>query len=251
MRLPEIRPSTMSTIVGRIPKLLSPLVVVSILGFAEEAYPEWRVRQLSFGGVWADSAIVATGRLFEVRLLGSQSVDRAEWPLTQRVRRIFWCRGDLQVDVLIKGETRVGRRVLAWAQARSDCDARFNSNGENRGMGFKVWFLREEGEWLRPVVDGGSTVSMAFLSSWNSIEVNPPMRRFATYLLTPSANTTSLDEFADGLWDQAEVACGILGASECKERMLRLARMSSKPLRETACSYLAVEFKFPCGERWR
>jgi hypothetical protein len=154
----------------------------------------------------------------------------------------------LRVDVVIKGNTRVGRRTLAWGQARPDCDARFATNAKNGGEGFTVWFMREEGEMLRPAVDGGSAVNLTFLAPWNRLAVNPPLRRFATFLLTPSANTASLDEFAEGLWDQAEVACGILGESECKERLRSLARMGSPTLRETACSYLAVEYRTPCEE---
>lgn len=99
--------------------------------------------------LWKTASLVATGRLSDIRRFGFSS--RRADGIT-----LYPCRGNFRVARPLKGsETLAGNPVL-WYSYSTDCQTgpfllQMNSEKE------RVWFLRIDGKWLRPIVDNSAS----------------------------------------------------------------------------------------------
>jgi hypothetical protein len=146
----------------------------------------------------------------------------------------------------LRGVLPAAGKKFLWGAVEPGCDVtRFTDNKRGEvGTVTKVWFLREEVNYLRPVVDAYGPFYCTFNALWG----NPanPEDRFAQLLLTPSANNQTLREFATGFFKTASVACMILGHKGCIDKIKTLASLGDLDLRNAACSYLKSQFGETC-----
>jgi hypothetical protein len=113
-------------------------------------------------------------------------------------------------------------------------------------MKTKFCFLRDEGQFLRPTFDyNGERFDGVFLP-WSQGRPLPARQRLGAFLLTPSANTDSLDDYARYLWNVGDVACELLGKLECARRIRRLEGLGNPALRESACGFLKGQLGVDC-----
>lgn len=232
------------TLMKRINRFLA-LVSVSIVGAAtvypQNQFPIWRGRQTTLMGLWEATPIVVVGDLRNVSEIGVQTMEKLPWPVEQDLHRLFWCRAELRVESVIKGTTATGRRKYVWASVNPGCRIFSDHEAEPVKRGFRAWFVREEGDSLRPTFDGGSRYHLGFHTRWNRGARTTLQEELGMSLLTPAANTRTNREFADAIWDQADVACALLGKARCVAELRALSRVGDKALQTAACEYLRAQ----------
>lgn len=235
-------------------RLFAALVVASVSTlFASvcpaQPFPEWRVAG-SFGleGHWKGAQDVLFGRVNNVVQIGTQQITNAPWPVPPSVREIYWCQADFQALAAVKGSLpRPGRKVL-WAVIRPDCRYNLESAAEgetDRSPVTRVWFFREEGEYLRPVTDG-SLYSISFNWQWNGIPKEGIQRLFVSLLFDPEIRGSDPNLYEGEIVEAAQVARTILPKEEVVSRLRTLATNADDRTRQSLCGYLAAKFKQEC-----
>jgi hypothetical protein len=109
-----------------------------------------------------------------------------------------------------------------------------------------VWFLREEGEFLRPPFDYGTARFEGFFTQWDERSRVPARRQLGTLFLTPEANSDALEDYAKYLWDVGDIACEVLGKAECVRQIRGLAELGNPALREAGCHFLTGQMHEDC-----
>ena len=148
-------------------------IILSVVGSGnhnvagQRQFPKWRGRQTTLSGLWQATPIVVIGRLRDVGVDGIQSVDGLPWPVEQDIRKLYWCRGKLQVEDIIKGTVASGQHTFLWASVSPGCQLHLGRQANSSELGFRVWFVREEDGLLRPTFDGGSRYFLNFRTGWN------------------------------------------------------------------------------------
>ena len=197
-------------------------------------------------GVWAAAPIVAVGAVVNIRPYGEQEVERLPWPMSPDVHKLYWCEGDFLVTAVVKGElSGVGKKYL-WASAQSGCKEWYGDKRSFDRLKTRAWFLREEGEFLRPPFDGGTALFEGFFARWDQRSREPVRRQFGTLLLTPDANSDTLEDYARYLWNVGDIACEVLGKTECVRQLRALAAAGNPTLREDACHFLKGQMDVDC-----
>jgi hypothetical protein len=222
-----------------------------LVGFEAEPYPELRVRQLTLGPHWKESPIVVTGEVHRVELMGVQDVNLSGPPIPQTIERIFWCRGTLRVDHVIKGNVARGDQEYIWGQAHPGCGDAFAVHPNLAPAKLRVWFVRDEGGTLRPTAEGLSRSHLSFRWGWDAVKVDPPARRFAVLLLEPEANARTLEGYAGAVWEHADVAASILPRDEAIALLSKLSRVQNAAISRDACDVLRTLFGKTCVERFK
>lgn len=67
----------------------------------------------------------------------------------------------------------------------------------------------EEEEFLRPTFDGGTFHFIGLFTEWDESTQSPHRERLGTLLLTPAANSDTLEDYAHYLWDVGDIAFGM------------------------------------------
>lgn len=216
-------------------------VVRGCLG-GERWFPEPRVSTTVLEGAWIASPIVAVGEIVNIVSYGKQTIDRLPPPTNPDVHDLYWCEGDFKVGAVVKGQfQRRGRKYL-WASTIPGCKL-WN---EDPSLVYhlqqsRAWFLREEGEFLRPPFDYGTYRYIGMRYKWERGPDLPAPERLGALLLTPGANTDTLDDYANYFWNVAGIACGLLGKPECTRRIRELKILGSPKLRDDVCRFLEGE----------
>jgi hypothetical protein len=166
--------------------------------------------------------------------------------MSPEVHKLYWCQGDFRATAVVRGELGPRARYL-WADSRPGCKL-WDDNPSLIFHRFKtkVWFLREEGGFLRPPFDGGTDKFIGFFSKWDESSRLPARQRLGTLLLTPGANGDSLEEYARYLWDAGDIACELLGKAECVRQIRGLADLGNAELRDNACNFLKGQMEERC-----
>ena len=161
--------------------------------------------------------------------------------------RLYWCRGYFQVTAIIKGQVRPANQNYVWADTRPGCKL-WDDDPALIYHRFKtrVWFLRQEGEFLRPTFDAGTYLFLGLLTRWDDGPQLPPRQRLGTMLLTPKNNAGTLEEYASYIWEVGDIACELLGNQECTRRIDALAQLGNATLREAACGFLMGQLHQLC-----
>lgn len=108
------------------------------------------------------------------------------------------------------------------------------------------WFLREEGQFLRPTFDYGTYRFDGVFPPWSEGPRLPPRQRLGALLLTPSANSDALDDYARYLWNVGDIACELLGKPDCIRRIRSLQSLGNAALRHSACGFLKGQLGANC-----
>ena len=217
---------------------------------AQERFPEWRGSRVLLPGEWAASPIVAVGEVVNVAPYGQQNVKHLPWPMSARVHRLYWCEGDFKLTAVIKGDLHLPPKKYLWASAFPGCKLwPDNPRLMFRRFQTRAWFLREEGNYLRPTYDGGAELFEGLFEKWDDESPVPPGRQLGSLLLKPAANNDTLDDFARYLWDVGDIACELLGKTECVEQIRALAGIGNPALQRAACRFLKGQLGEDCASR--
>lgn len=189
----------------------------------QQWFPELRGSHVRLTAEWQNSPIVAVGEVVNVRRYGTKTYSGLSYPAPPGAHEVYWCVGDFRATAVVKGSLDAAPQSYLFT---SDPDCR-EIYGSVRGKNPKtrVWFLRIERGFLRPVYDYGTYRYFALLGRWDEDPRLRPRQRLGALLLTPRANTTTLKDL-----------CGLsLG---CRRHRLRLAgeggvRDTDKAARET------------------
>lgn len=213
-------------------------------------FPEWRGSKETVYGEWMASPVVAVGKVSNISSYGEQNVDRLPWPMSPDVHRLYWCQGDFGVFAVVKGELHTPTKRYLWASAFPGCKlwpddphlvySRFQT---------RAWFLREEGDFLRPTFDAGTRGFIGLFTRWEDGPPSAARLKLGTLLLTPSANSDNLEDYAHYLWHVGDIACELLGKPICAQRIRALGELGSPSLREQACGFLRGQLGQDCGTR--
>src|SRR5579862_2331673 len=189
----------------RIGRTIYILALVSLLssGAPPKRFPEWRGSTVLLPGLWEATPIVAIGNVKNVMKFGQQTVDHLPWPVTQDLHKLYWCQGDFESIATIKGALDPKKKYV-WASVNPGCKLFYGDSREYSKRVTRVWFLREEGEFLRPTFDGGTAYFYGFFQRWNYASDLAPQQKLGVLFLTPNANSDSLGEFASNIWDVAD-----------------------------------------------
>jgi hypothetical protein len=236
-----------------LPALLCAAVsLVSITSCGHQKFPEWRgVTPYRFPyAAWEASSIVAVGEMRNVNLYGKQTADHFPAPMSPLVHRLYWCVAEFNAAAVIKGERPSAAKRYLWAQVSPGCNLWLwpdNPRAVDRGFQTQAWFLREDGEFLRPPVDSGMYKYLGLLTKWKDVPSTTEARReLGTLLLRPSANSDNLDDYAQYLGNVIDIACELLPKTDCAAQVRRLADMGNPRLREEACGLLKGELEQDC-----
>ncbi len=227
--------------------------LASITSCGHQRFPEWRgVTPYHFPyAAWQASSIVAIGAMRNVSVYGEQTADRFPAPMSPAVHRLFWCVADFDVAAVIKGDRPPNGRRYVWAQTSPRCNIWLwpdNPRAVDRPFQTRAWFFREDGEFLRPVVDSGMSPYLGLFTKWKEVSSTIEARReLGSLLLTPSANSDNLDDYGQYLGSVIDIACELLPKTDCASQVRQLA--SVVPRRESSCPLL----RYPvsgrrCGE---
>ena len=214
----------------------------------QEKFPEWR-GTLGRYGAWTASPVVAVGDVNNVSSYGEQTVNRLQGPISPDVHKLYWCVGDFRVTAVVKGELRAPAKRYLWASVFPGCELWLwpdNPQAVDRRFKTRVWLLREEGDFLRPTFDSGIHRYIGLFPKW---EDRPPLeahKRLGILLLTLTANSDTLEDYAGYLPLVIDIACELLGRPDCTRRIQALADLGSPRLREVACGFLKDQFGQPC-----
>ena len=232
--------------------LCAAVSLVPITSCGHQKFPEWRgVTPYQFPQAgWEASSIVAVGQMRNVRAYGEQTADRFPSPMSPLVHRLYWCVAELDMAAVIKGERSSPANRYVWAQVSPGCNLWLwpdNPRAVDRRFQTRVWFLREDGEFLRPPVDSGMYQYLGLFTKWKDVSSTTEARReLGALLLTPSANSDNLDDYAQYFPVVFDIACEILPKTDCAEQVRHLAYMGNSKLREVACGFLKGELGEDC-----
>ena len=214
---------------------------------AEQEFPQVRVSTTLQQGVWLKSPIVAVGNVTNIASYGKQTVEQLPAPTMPDLHDLYWCQGIFSAVAVVKGDLKGNHRKYLWGSTIPGCELvdndpkliyhRFNT---------KIWFLREEGDFLRPTFDYETFRFMGIFTSWSQGPHLPARRRLGTLLLTPTANNDSLDDFANYLWNIGDIACDLLGKPECIRQIRNLQELGNPTLRLSACNFLQGQLGVDC-----
>lgn len=217
---------------------------------AEQKFPEWRGSNTLLEGDWIASPIVAVGEITNISSYCELVVDKLPWPMSPDVHKLYWCQGDFRAIAVVKGALPPTSKKYLWASSLPGCklwddDPRFIYHREKT----RAWFLRKEGDFIRPTFDGGTYRYVGVSANWYADSPLPAKQRLGALLLTPSANGDSLKDYAHYLWYVGDIACDLLGKEECARRIRGLMALGSPELREESCHFLSGELGVECNAR--
>lgn len=209
--------------------------------------PRWRVNVIGFGGDWELAPAIVVGALGPGKAVGTQKIDKAPWPVYSDVHLIYWCIADFQTYAVVRGSTPAPGKKFLWASPMEGCSMEGHTDGRRWGNEpiVEVWFLREEGDFLRPIVDVGAIYFVTLHARWN-YQAPDPVKQFGELLLSPEALAKTDDELVGPFFHIASRGCQVLGADLCIPRILDMSKRGNAGLRTAACNFLQSQYDVPC-----
>jgi hypothetical protein len=232
----------------RIPLLTAVSFVLQTVSSSQDRFPGWKVGTIGLTGSWESAQDVVVGDVASIVSLGSQEIANPPWPASDSVHEIYWCQADFKAEAAIKGDLPSPGKKFLWAAIRPGCGLELFRYGydESEAPIVRVWFVREEGEFIRPVVDGGGVFFVAFHGKWFSPPKQEAPRVLALLMLNPAALGMSSAHYSIIFNNPVMLARTILGEAETEDRLKALATSSDPELHRSACYYLKDQFGSPC-----
>jgi hypothetical protein len=208
----------------------------------DPTFPVFRASRLTPLAAWREATTVVVGNAVRVLPYGTQRVNlRAAWPIGQPVDRLHWCQAQLIPIAVVKGHLQQSPRTLLWASIREKCIL----PGTPEGSKTKVWLLREELGFLRPVADAGGTRTVwGFRQNWTAPGAGTPEIFLGEMLL--KRETYLKEELSDAIWEFGEIACELLGKAACVTRLRHLTAITDSTTAQSICDFLDVELGEGC-----
>lgn len=225
------------------------LILLALTSHAAQLhFPDWRGSPVLLPTVWAKSTIAAVGEVISIAPYGEQAVSGLPIRGGEGIRRLYWCHGEFRATAIVKGTLPDPVEKYLWADTRPGCRL-WDDDPALVFSRFKtrVWLLREEAGYLRPTFDGGAQKFIGLFPSWDDLPSVPPKQRLGIFLLTPLANSDNSDDYATYLWNVGDVACDLLGNTECVEQFQQLASQPNGSLRTSACNFLSGQLGKQCS----
>ena len=229
---------------------LIPLSLAPAPAVAKKQFPELRVTTVLLPSVWTASPIVAVGEVVNVAAYGEQHVSHLPRPMSPMVHRLYWCEGDFKLTAVVKGELHLPTRKYLWGSVFPGCKLW----PDDPDLGYsrfqtRAWLLREEGGFLRPTFDAGARRFIGLFAKWDDSQRVPARQQLGLLLLNPAATSDTLEDFASYLRLVGDIACDLLGKTECVEQIRALAGIGNPVLHENACHFLEGQLKTDCASR--
>jgi hypothetical protein len=204
---------------------------------AERGFPVPRGSTALELGDWVDSPMIAVGEVTNAVEYGRQEGENFPWPMSPSVHTLYWCVGDFDTVAVLKVPPPPPGKKYLWATRRPGCQ--ISKPGWVKSA---AWFLREEGEFLRPVFDYGSYYFLGLRTAWKDGPPLPPRERFGALLLT----LEMLEPPPDYIWTIGDIACDLLGGAECTRRITELMATGSSEMRKQASNFLICLYDEAC-----
>ncbi len=211
----------------------------------QQRFPAWRGSTVLPQAEWLASPIVAVGEVVNIVPYGRQHVDHLPQPMSQSVHTLYWCQGEFRPVAVVKGDLRLPPKRYLWASGLAGCRL-YPDSGDAMRFKTHVWFLREEGDFLRPTYDGGAHLFLGLLEVWDDSRRISAREQLGQLLLKPAANSDTLGDYARYFGDVADIACELLGATACVDHIRALATLGNPALQEAACGFLKGQFGASC-----
>ena len=112
----------------------------------------------------------------------------------------------------------------------------------------RIWFLKIEGGYLRPILEGGGVHFLTLRGEWPSSLQEDRERYLARLLLTPYANSLNEEDYALHFFSNASNACFILGLTDCKLEIRKVSLNPNSTIKNAACEYLRSQFAESCSK---
>lgn len=191
---------------------------------------------------------MVVGEVTNISSFGEQAVSPLPYPMAPEVDKLFWCQGEFLVTAVVKGEMPVPPKKFLWASALAGCKLYDNDPAHVASRyRTRMWFVREEGKFLRPEFDYGTYYSVGLCATWDDGSSLPARERLGALLLTPTANCEPLESYATLFLNQVgDLACEVLGRTECVRRIRTLAHSGNAAMRAAACLYLRGQQQTSC-----
>jgi hypothetical protein len=222
--------------------------VLQPVSISQDRLPESRVGSIGLTGSWESAPDVVVGDVSNIVALGAEKITSPPWPAYDSIHEIYWCQADFKADSAIKGDLPVPGKKFLWAAIRPGCGLELFRYGydESQAPIVRIWFVREEGEYIRPVVDAGGVFFVSFHGKWFDPPKQEAPRILALLMLNPAALGMSTAHYSIIFNNPVMLARTILGEKEIVERLKALATSPDLELRESACYYLKDQFRIPC-----
>jgi hypothetical protein len=243
------RHHSLSSDLIRLPMLLlAALALFQPVCDSQEPFPKWEVAVIGLVGTWERADDVVVGDVSNVQALGSQKISDPPWPVASTINEIFWCRADFHADSVVKGKIPTPGKKLIWAAIRPGCGLERFRYGyeESTPPVTRVWFVREEGEYIRPVVDAGAVFFASFHGRFTAAGKPEDWKRFALLFLNPEALGMSPAHYSVIFYYPVQLVRTILGDTECVEALRALSAYPDVSLHESVCTYLNSNFQQSC-----
>lgn len=239
-------------IVRHQPRVASILALLLLSAFPAwpQSFPRWRVgggHPLS--ALWDEAPVIVVGTLTPPRVVGSTELANRPATVDARVKRLYWCRGELQVLGVLKGRVpRSGnRREYLFASIRPECDWAPEREVED-GRRIEIWFLRAEGDRWRPLYDAGSTRKFVLVRRPGEADLSYGREDVGLRLLDELSWRDGIEALRDEMFVVGHMACDLLGAAKCVDALESLARRQVV-LEEEVCAFLGVTYRHKCRVR--
>jgi hypothetical protein len=211
---------------------------------AQQSLPDFRVAPWMVAeGSWTRAESVVVGDISNIKLMAYQQVASLPAPLPASVHEIRWCEADFHAVAMIKGKMPDPLKKYVWATIQQDCrlGGVFGYTGSEPPV-TRVWFLREEDEYLRPSVDAGGVYYASFHVDWRNVPASEAAGTFARLLVDPAALGFASEQ-QDRLFEMIEVSRAILGQEKFVAQLKAVAaRHPGTTLDKSIRGYLDAEF---------
>jgi hypothetical protein len=221
------------------------LLLGPICAQAQQWFPQPRGSNVRLPTDWADATIVSVGEVVNGRTYGTHTYDRLPFPAHPWEHELHWCVGDFYAKAVVKGSLDGAPRKYLYV-SWPDCEVINSMQPGWNHPKTRVFFLRVENGFLRPVFDYGTHKYLGLLTRWDQGPRLPPRQRLGALLLTPRANTGTLKSYAHYLGDVGDIACDLLGNADCARRIRQLAKLGDPLLRQYACGFLQGQLHEGC-----
>jgi hypothetical protein len=189
--------------------------------------------------LWSRAALVVTGSVAHVNRIG---VPRLGKNVNSESITVYPCEAEFSPSIVVKGHAEDANRKLLWFSYFPNCAFPYRPE-DTVGQVDRIWFLRVDGRWLRPVADNAAPFLGLFQPfSPNNDDSESIRRALIRQLLTPEAVARTNREFAEHFFDLFGVACEITTEQMCFQILSERYKESAPEVRAEICRFLAGSY---------
>lgn len=228
--------------------ILNLLFGAVVLSHAQEPYPKWLITQHVFlEASWEYAPVIAVGRLRNVKEVGVQHLDSVPQGVDRAIKVLYWCQAELDVQLLVKGHLPPSqpKQHVLWPSRVPGCEfGREDATLTDEYI--RVWLLRVEGEFLRPLYDGGAATRIVLLARDPAERRNLTKQSLGSLFLRPSAYENGVDDLKSDIMSIGSIACSLLGRQECIQELRALANRDQQ-MRARICEFIRASLENDCS----